>query len=87
MAPILVPSTMSRQIAVRLPSDLVDFIDALVAAGQSPSRASVVARALERERRRVSTERDIAILMADGDDPDLLALAEYGTRLARPELD
>lgn len=41
---------MSRQIAVRLPEDLVDFVDRLVAGGAAKSRAAVVSRALQRER-------------------------------------
>jgi Arc/MetJ-type ribon-helix-helix transcriptional regulator len=40
---------MSKQIAVRLPEDLVRFVDEIVAAGDQPSRAAVVTKALERE--------------------------------------
>jgi Arc/MetJ-type ribon-helix-helix transcriptional regulator len=50
--PILYRSGMSKQIAVRIPDDIVDFIDALVRDGRAGSRAIVVRRALERERRR-----------------------------------
>ena len=39
----------SKQIAVRLPDDLVDFLDKLVASGDEASRASIVTRALKRE--------------------------------------
>ena len=39
---------VSKQIAVRLPDDIVDFIDQLVDSGQASSRAVVVARAFER---------------------------------------
>lgn len=78
---------MTRQIAVRLPERLVDFVDELVASGQAASRASVVGRALERERRRIATDRDIAILIAEGDDPDMDALADYASRQPMPELD
>jgi Arc/MetJ-type ribon-helix-helix transcriptional regulator len=49
---------MSKQIAVRLPDELVEFVDELVGAGTEPSRAAVVARALERERRRAIAARD-----------------------------
>lgn len=66
---------MSRQIAVRLPDDIVDFVDALVASGEATSRAVVVNRALERERRRVIAARDAAILARTGYDPDLQSLA------------
>jgi Arc/MetJ-type ribon-helix-helix transcriptional regulator len=43
---------MSTQIAVRLPDEIVAFIDQKVGAKHAPSRAAVVVRALERERRR-----------------------------------
>ena len=43
---------MSKQIAVRLSDELVDFVDAIVENGDERSRAAVVTRALERERRR-----------------------------------
>lgn len=78
---------MRRQIAVRLPEDLVDFVDEQVVAGRGSSRAAVVARALERERRRVLDERDIVKLIEHGDDEDMLALAQWSAQQARPELD
>ncbi|MEA2311070.1 MAG: hypothetical protein QOE28_1038, partial [Solirubrobacteraceae bacterium] len=53
---------MSKQIAVRLPDDLVAFVDGVVDSGAERSRAAVVTRALERERRRAIAERDAAIL-------------------------
>ncbi len=68
---------MSRQIAVRLSDDLVGFLDEVVRSGREPSRAAVVARALERERRRLIDERDVEILAATGLDPELAGLAEY----------
>jgi Arc/MetJ-type ribon-helix-helix transcriptional regulator len=68
---------MSRQIAVRLPDDLVEFVDEIVRGGQQPSRAAVVARALERERRRMVAARDAEILAATGPDPVLSGLAEH----------
>ena len=40
------------QIAIRLPDDMVTFLDRSVAAGNAPSRAALVTRALEREMRR-----------------------------------
>jgi Arc/MetJ-type ribon-helix-helix transcriptional regulator len=72
---------MSKQIAVRLADDLVEFVDEAVASGKQPSRAAVVARALERERRRMIATRDAGILAATGPDPELSGLAEYGSRL------
>jgi Arc/MetJ-type ribon-helix-helix transcriptional regulator len=70
---------MSRQIAVRLADDLVEFVDELVGTGREPSRAAVVARALERERRRVIAARDAEILAATGPDPELAGLAQHAT--------
>lgn len=71
---------MSKQIAVRLPDELVDFVDSVVAHGEQRSRAAVVTRALERERRRAIAARDAAILAAEGPDPDLASLAAHVTR-------
>ncbi|RFU21144.1 ribbon-helix-helix domain-containing protein [Geodermatophilus marinus] len=73
---------MSRQIAVRLPVELVEFIDRLVADGRAPSRAAVVSRALQRERRRESATRDAAVLAAEDGaaEDDLDALAEHAVR-------
>ncbi|MGI8660477.1 MAG: antitoxin [Thermoleophilaceae bacterium] len=68
---------MSRQIAVRLPEDIVDFVDALVSEGKASSRAVVVNRALERERRRAVAARDVAILAQTGDDLDMDSLTEH----------
>lgn len=72
---------MTKQIAVRLPDDLVSFVDGLVAAGAGSSRASVVTRALERERRRSIAERDAAILASSGGDRVLEGLAEHASAL------
>jgi len=68
---------MSKQIAVRLPDDLVEFVDGAVAAGEVRSRAAMVMRALERERRRAVSERDAEILARTGEDPELAGLAEH----------
>jgi Arc/MetJ-type ribon-helix-helix transcriptional regulator len=68
---------MSKQIAVRLPEDIVEFVDGLVHEGQAHSRAEVVTRALERERRRAVAARDAAILARAGDDPDMDSLARH----------
>ena len=68
---------MSKQIAVRLPEDIVDFVDGLVSEGKANSRAVVVNRALERERRRAVAARDVAILSRAGDDPDMDSLADH----------
>jgi Arc/MetJ-type ribon-helix-helix transcriptional regulator len=68
---------MSKQIAVRLPDDLVDFVDGIVDSGNGRSRAAVVTRALERERRRVVAARDAEILARVGGDPELAGLADH----------
>jgi Arc/MetJ-type ribon-helix-helix transcriptional regulator len=75
---------MSKQIAVRLPDDLVEFVDGLVEAGVGRSRAAVVAGALERERRRTLAARDAAILARTGPDPELAGLAEHVAGLGLP---
>ena len=73
---------MSKQIAVRLSDELVEFVDELVRSGAERSRATVVERALLRERRRVVATRDAQILERTGSDPDLVELAEFA--VARP---
>jgi Arc/MetJ-type ribon-helix-helix transcriptional regulator len=68
---------MSIQIAVRLPDDIVAFVDDQVNSGAASSRAAVVARALERERRRAAAERDAAIYAAAAEQGDLDGLAGW----------
>jgi antitoxin MazE3 len=60
---------------VRLSDDLVDFVDSIVETVEQRSRAAVVSRALERERRRTIAARDAEILAASGPDADLASLA------------
>lgn len=83
MLPFCYHFGMSKQIAVRLPDDLVDFVDEIVDSGDERSRAAVVSRALERERRRALAERDARILARTGSDPELAGLAEYAAGLPR----
>jgi len=73
---------MSKQLTVRLPDELVDFIDRRVVQGAT-SRAAVIAAAVERERRREVAERDAKILAQVGKDDDFDALAAFAasTRL------
>lgn len=81
-------SAVSTQIAVRLPEDLVEFIDRLVADGRATSRAAVVSQALRRERRRERAARDAAILAAAGsEDDDLDALAQHTASIPLDDLD
>jgi Arc/MetJ-type ribon-helix-helix transcriptional regulator len=72
---------MSKQIAVRLPDELVDFVDELVDSGAVRSLAAVVSHALERQRRRVVAARDAQILARTGPDTELAGLAEYAVDL------
>ena len=68
---------MTRQIAVRLPDDIVDFVDRLVADGYAESRADVVTRALTRERRRELAARDAELLASAAPSADLDRLAAW----------
>ena len=60
---------MTTQIAVRLPDDLVEYVDALVGDGAG-SRAAVVTRALGLYRQQLRAERDARILEDSGDYDD-----------------
>jgi Arc/MetJ-type ribon-helix-helix transcriptional regulator len=73
----MVPLDMSTQIAVRLPDELVLYIDDLVEQRIVKSRAEFVTRAIARERRHRSAQADAEILQRLGNDPDLDALAAY----------
>ena len=68
---------MTTQIAVRLPEELVAYLDEQVAVGRVSSRAEVVALALRRERRRQLPERDAAIYAEDAADEDLASFTEH----------
>lgn len=72
---------MSKQIAVRLPDEVAAFVDSEVAAGRATSRAAVVTRALERERRRQVALADVEILKRAGGLDDLGNLAAHAARL------
>ncbi len=68
---------MSTQIAVRLPDEMVAFLDRNVAAGKAPSRAALVAAALEREMRRLAAVQDAQILRTQGAADELDDLVEW----------
>ena len=68
---------MTVQIAVRLPDDIVAFVDEQVSSGVASSRAAVVTRALERERRREAAERDAEIYAAQSGPHDLDSLSTW----------
>ena len=57
---------MSTQIAVRLPDELVEYVDALVSDGAG-SRAAVVVRALSLYQQQLRGEQDARILEESGD--------------------
>jgi Arc/MetJ-type ribon-helix-helix transcriptional regulator len=68
---------MTIQIAVRLPDEQVQFLDAQIAAGHAGSRAELIARLLAREVRRQQALADIERMRAAGvhGNPDLEGLA------------
>lgn len=70
-------AVVTIQIAVRLPDDIVAFVDEQVNSGAASSRAAVVARALQHERRRTAAERDAAIYAAISQPDDLDELATW----------
>jgi len=78
---------MTKQITIRLPDELVTFIDQVVERGHGASRAGVVARALDRERRRQIAARDAAILAGVEPDQDLDDLAAHAVRTPMDDLD
>ena len=69
---------MSTQIAVRLPDELVAYVDQAVAAGRVKSRAELVSRLIARDARRQRAEDDLQRLIDAGalNGPDALAMAK-----------
>ena len=67
---------MTTQIAVRLPDELVEYVDSLVRQG-SGSRAAVVALALSLYRQRLRGEQDARILEESGDYDDFEELVGH----------
>ena len=70
---------MSTQISIRLPDEMVAFLDKAVAEGKAASRASLVGVALEREMRRQAADRDAEILRQQGSADELDALVTWTT--------
>lgn len=68
---------MSIQIAVRLPDHMVHELDALVASGEAPSRASVVEAALRRELRQHAYAREVEVLAAQPIDNEFNAMHDW----------
>ncbi|HWC36294.1 MAG TPA: hypothetical protein VG650_15920 [Mycobacteriales bacterium] len=77
---------MSIQIAVRLPEDLVAYIDHAVASGRVKSRAELVARLIARDARRQRAEDDLRRLIKRGalDDAELSAIVDSASNTALP---
>jgi len=63
----------TTQITIRIPDDLVDFVDALVGDGRHGSRAEAVAHALRRYRQRLQNERDALVYAEQPLDEEELA--------------
>ena len=70
---------MSTQIAVRLPDEMVALLDRAVATGTAPSRAALVAAAVEREMRRQAAEQDAQVLREHGPADDLDDLVHWSS--------
>ena len=56
---------MTVQIALRLPEETVAYLDNQVRLGRAKSRADIVDRALARERRRETAEKDLETILRD----------------------
>lgn len=76
---------MSTQIAIRLPDQMVAFLDRTVETGKAPSRAALVTAAVEREMRRLAAEQDAQILRAHGAADDLDNLVAWTSTRVRVE--
>jgi Arc/MetJ-type ribon-helix-helix transcriptional regulator len=70
---------MTTQIAVRLPDEMVAFLDRTVATGKASSRAALVAAAVEREMRRLAAEQDAQMLREHGTADDLDDLVQWSS--------
>jgi Arc/MetJ-type ribon-helix-helix transcriptional regulator len=68
---------VTTQIAVRLPDEMVRFLDQSVASGKAPSRAALVAAALEREMRLQAAQQDAQTLKEKGTADDLDELVTW----------
>lgn len=68
---------MTTQIAVRLPDEVVAFLDRSVASGRAPSRAALVAAAVEREMRLMAAQHDADVLRDQGTADDLDDLVSW----------
>lgn len=80
--------SVSTQIAIRLPDELVAELDDQVRNGVAGTRTELIRTLLERELRRVAIDAERAVLAQQWDDPDDLAgLAAWAGRLRLPLAD
>lgn len=77
---------VSTQIAVRLPDELVAYVDQAVAEGRVKSRAELMARLIERDARRQRAEQDLQRLTERGalNDPELLDIVKSASDTPLP---
>lgn len=75
----------SVRIAVRLPDEVVAFIDAQVSSGAATSRADFIGRAIKREQRRLAAEHDVQILIEQPYD-EFEAMHEFISLRSHPKL-
>jgi len=75
---------VSTQIAVRLPEELVAYVDQAVASGRVKSRAELVSKLIARDARRQRAEEDLQRLIDAGalEDADALAIARVSSATA-----
>ncbi len=75
---------MTTQIAVRLPDEIVEYIDRQVRDGRRKSRADLITRLLARELRRERAAEDVQRIIADreanGPDHDMDDLARWAAK-------
>lgn len=75
------------EVAVRLPRQLLAFVDELVSAGHLGSRDAVITRELGRLQRRLSAERDAELYRVRGEDPASAGICGYLARNPLPAED
>lgn len=73
---------MTQQISVRLPDEVVAFLDQVVSDGHASSRATAIASAVAHERQRLRELADIEILtgLGAGGQDELVGIAEKTSR-------
>jgi Arc/MetJ-type ribon-helix-helix transcriptional regulator len=77
---------MTTQIAIRLPDEIVRFVDSAVSSGAARSRADFIWHALEREQRRLAAEHDLRVLIEHPYD-EFDAMHEHVAGRGYPDLD